>query len=453
MTTQNNAAQPVLTDDQIEPLVRNAADEIERLRRALEAERDLRAEREKAADPNFVMTELRGIICVAGDSPTVIVSVERMRLWLSKLRAPVAEPWPVEEQPDGTVTAVEPAEILLDHAMYIAHERELEVTGHTHDSEGAVRRFKAVVERALLRAPVADEPVLPPLPEVMMRTDWLRGYADTAEMQAKSYSHGTMHSIAKALREIAGWCDARVALASAPVAGEASERLDAPAQVGGTRFGKGIHWSTVIRAAQQHHQYMQDPAREAERIAQAKRFQAFVAGDAAPQASSVAGEAAGEIVLFGSDLKEVSWRDGKMPPAGTKLYAAPQAPAGWRWTLHPAGLHPDVYAAAAAHTSDEARNAALEEAAHLMEQTGKRIAASDIRALKSTPAPTAVEGSEDDMLTIAYLAGAQAEKERAALAAQPGAIRNPLIAEPSGNPGELDCAALAARKEGDGNAN
>ncbi|KDC59382.1 hypothetical protein L512_5219 [Bordetella bronchiseptica MBORD624] len=112
MTTQNNAAQPVLTDDQIEPLVRNAEDEIERLRRALEAERDLRAEREKAADPNFVMTELRGIICVAGDSPTVIVSVERMRLWLSKLRAPVADeraafeesyrrPWPVRSVPKG----------------------------------------------------------------------------------------------------------------------------------------------------------------------------------------------------------------------------------------------------------------------------------------------------------------------------------------------------------------
>lgn len=71
---------------------------------------------------------------------------------------------------------------------------------------------------ALASAPVAGERALPPLPEVMMRTDWLRGYADTAEMQAKSYSHGTMYSIAKALREIAGWCDARVALASVPVA-------------------------------------------------------------------------------------------------------------------------------------------------------------------------------------------------------------------------------------------
>lgn len=72
--------------------------------------------------------------------------------------------------------------------------------------------------------------------------------------------------------------------ASAPVAGEA-QRLDAPAQVGGTRFGKGIHWSTVIHAAQRHHEYMQDPAREAARIAQAKQFQELVAGDAAPQAS------------------------------------------------------------------------------------------------------------------------------------------------------------------------
>jgi len=72
-------------------------------------------------------------------------------------------------------------------------------------------------------------------------------------------------------------------MAGAPVAGEA-QRLDAPAQVGGTRFGKGIHWSTVIHAAQRHHEYMQDPAREAARIAQAKQFQALVAGDAPPHA-------------------------------------------------------------------------------------------------------------------------------------------------------------------------
>jgi len=45
------------------------------------------------APQDFVVTELRGIIEVCGDSPTAIVSVERMRLWLSKLRAPVADNW------------------------------------------------------------------------------------------------------------------------------------------------------------------------------------------------------------------------------------------------------------------------------------------------------------------------------------------------------------------------
>lgn len=78
---------------------------------------------------------------------------------------------------------------------------------------------------------------------------------------------------------------------------------------------------------------------------------------------------------------------------------------------------------------EQARNAALEEAAQVAELTvagnakpgtpyasgTAKQAAARIRALKSTPAPTAAEGSEDDMLTIAYLAGAQAEKERAAL--------------------------------------
>ncbi|MBN3270167.1 hypothetical protein CUR95_24205 [Bordetella bronchiseptica] len=119
------------------------------------------------------------------------------------------------------------------------------------------------------------------------------------------------------------------------------------------------------------------------------------------------------------------------------------------------------YADAAPQASaEDVRNAALEEAAAAMDdhcRAGRewipgslwdalsREAGARIRALKSTPAPRAAEDSEDDMLTIAYLAGAQAEKERAALSAQPGAIRNPLIAEPSGNPGELDCAALPAQ--------
>lgn len=45
----------------------------------------------QAADPDFVTTELRGIINVCEGSPTAVVSVERMRLWLSKLRAPVPD--------------------------------------------------------------------------------------------------------------------------------------------------------------------------------------------------------------------------------------------------------------------------------------------------------------------------------------------------------------------------
>ncbi|MBN3270165.1 hypothetical protein CUR95_24195 [Bordetella bronchiseptica] len=56
----------------------------------------------QAAGPDFVTTELCGIIDVCEGSPTAIVSIERMRLWLSKLRAPVADAqtfeqwWPLE---------------------------------------------------------------------------------------------------------------------------------------------------------------------------------------------------------------------------------------------------------------------------------------------------------------------------------------------------------------------
>ncbi len=52
---------------------------------------------------------------------------------------------------------------------------------------------------------------------------------------------------------------------------------------------------------------------------------------------SEAAELVGEIVLFGGDLKEVAWRQGKMPAPGTKLYAhppsseAPQAPVAQEW--------------------------------------------------------------------------------------------------------------------------
>lgn len=77
---------------------------------------------------------------------------------------------------------------------------------------------------------------------------------------------------------------ARATAAEATVKGD-EIRLDKPAQVGNGRFGVGVKWSTVIGAAQRHHEYMNTPEREAERIAQAQVLADFVLGRAAvPQA-------------------------------------------------------------------------------------------------------------------------------------------------------------------------
>lgn len=43
-------------------------------------------------------------------------------------------------------------------------------------------------------------------------------------------------------------------------------------------------------------------------------------------AAQAQGSPLGEIVEFGTGLKEVSWREGKMPALGTKLYAEQPAP-------------------------------------------------------------------------------------------------------------------------------
>jgi HAMP domain-containing protein len=68
--------------------------------------------------------------------------------------------------------------------------------------------------------------------------------------------------------------------------------------------------------------------------------------DAALASAPVAGEAVGRIVLFGGELKEVSWTAGKMPPPGTVLFAAPQAseaqcscPSGDGSLRHPCAVH------------------------------------------------------------------------------------------------------------------
>jgi hypothetical protein len=47
---------------------------------------------------------------------------------------------------------------------------------------------------------------------------------------------------------------------------------------------------------------------------------------ASPQEQAPGAEPVAEVVLFGGDLKEVSWKKGKLPPVGTKLYTTPSSP-------------------------------------------------------------------------------------------------------------------------------
>ncbi|WP_369055010.1 hypothetical protein [Burkholderia gladioli] len=68
---------------------------------------------------------------------------------------------------------------------------------------------------------------------------------------------------------------------SADASPQDEPRLDKPAQVGGTRFGKGVKWSTVIGAAQRHFDFMQTPDNEARRIARAAELMAAVRDGAA----------------------------------------------------------------------------------------------------------------------------------------------------------------------------
>jgi hypothetical protein len=73
-------------------------------------------------------------------------------------------------------------------------------------------------------------------------------------------------------------------------------------------------------------------------------------------------EPAGEVVLFGERLKEISWRKGKLPDVGTKLYArpvpAPSVPEGWKLVPTAESRHPGIYKMLGAlHAIDNTRGA------------------------------------------------------------------------------------------------
>ncbi|MBQ2647398.1 MAG: hypothetical protein IJF82_08490 [Achromobacter sp.] len=99
-------------------------------------------------------------------------------------------------------------------------------------------------------------------------------------------------------------------------------------------------------------------------------WEAWQASRAALASAPVAGEATYYAVMHGNALYGIF--DTEAAADACKAQGHPDAP----FSVKP------LYAAPQA-SAEDVHNAALEEAAHLMEQTGKRIAASDIRALKT----------------------------------------------------------------------
>ncbi|MGZ8132588.1 hypothetical protein ACXU40_09370 [Bordetella bronchiseptica] len=331
-----------------------------------------------------------------------------------------------------------------------------------------VTSFARAIETALLsklRAPVADE-----------RAEFEAAYH--RPYPVRSVPKGGEHWSVEKCAAWKGWQD-RAALASAPVAGEAQpERGDpaSPKDDSDRTYDRPIGYLAAYELGRLHSGHSAN-LRSAKFGPSALDGDVPVYleppnGDAAPQASSVAGEAVYTLRVRGAIQDWTPTAAAFSIPDGEhQLFlspAAPQAPAGWRWTLHPAGLHPDVYAAAAARDSaepvvrycpgcgrigpvegkyrdccpdgNEARMipVALAEKCRDTFRIAVKVLLADAAANDSVApqasadtencglcgrkqlvntAPTAAEGSEDDMLTIAYLAGAQAEKERAAVLA------------------------------------
>jgi len=151
--------------------------------------------------------------------------------------------------------AAQPGELLLDYAMHIAHERELDVTGHKHDSDGAVRRFKAAVDRALLSKLRAEGVQAGDQREAFEA--WANN--DTPESASLPLSRNSLGDYEDERADGAwhGWNAhaRRAALASAPVAGEAQavpweEVRDALAMFLSGATGKASkHWIEPLEDA------------------------------------------------------------------------------------------------------------------------------------------------------------------------------------------------------------
>ncbi|WP_033471264.1 hypothetical protein [Bordetella bronchiseptica] len=145
------------------------------------------------APQDFVATELRGIIEVCGDSPTAIVSVERMRVWLSKLRAPVADERAALQK-------------LVDLEDMRLRLRNLHEMGHGTDYDyyhKALPAARDAARAALASAPKPDE-----------RTDDAMTLLGKYKALCIEIGRGDSYHLGKIDAAIA-------ALASVPIAGEA----------------------------------------------------------------------------------------------------------------------------------------------------------------------------------------------------------------------------------------
>lgn len=260
--TENNAAQPGLTDDEI----------LDAIKAGVRAARD---EGLACAGPdNYVqagalalLSKLRAEGVQAGELPAYINDDSQplqYRLgWnncLSDCRAalasaPLADTLPLEKALYELVDKIAPG---LD----------------TGDLVQDARRSSTLLDAIMASAPVTGEAVS----YQVRRTDgsplacW---ETCTKDLYDETLATGRYNGL-----EGAPPCEVRAlgVIDAAPQASKAV-RLDAPAQVGGVRFGKGIHWSTVIAAAQRHHAFMNTPEKEAERIARAKEFVESIQAD------------------------------------------------------------------------------------------------------------------------------------------------------------------------------